>query len=188
MGKKLIGIIITAGLFLGCGASVRQGVPLASYGNYKNLQSTFGDDNALAFNPEEDVEAVLPDMRDLPIPASLKKGKQVRLYTGIIKNTTKYEVEVPSSNSGATLIIPAKGWIEYNSWVRKFDLTAYRDGKPFYCMKIYANPKNYAFMCQKYDFMIEIVKAEPPAKAKKKMKKAIKRKKAPKTEGVEGLG
>jgi len=186
MGKKLIGIILTAGLFFGCGASVREGVPLASYGNYKNLQSTFGDYNPLAFNPEEDVEAALPDMRDLPIPASLKKGKQVRLYTGIIKNTTKYEVEVPSSNSGATLIIPAKGWIEYSAWVRRFKLTAFHEGKPFYCMNIYANPKSYPFMCQKYDFMIEIVKPEPAPKAKKKMKKAIKRKKAP--GGVEGLG
>jgi hypothetical protein len=186
MGKKIICLIILTGLVFGCGASVREGVPLASYGNYKNLQSTLGGDNALAFNPEEDVEAALPDMRDLPVPASLKKGKQVRLYTGIIKNTTKYEVEVPSSNSGATLVIPAKSWIEYTSWVRRFDLTAYHDGKPFYCMKIYANPKTYPFMCQKYDFMIEIVKAEPVPKAKKKAIK--KRKKAPKKEGVEGLG
>ncbi|MEW6659751.1 MAG: hypothetical protein AB1424_13925 [Thermodesulfobacteriota bacterium] len=159
-------------------------MPLVSSDQYNNRTAALGGDNHLVFNPEEDVEAVLPDMRDLPMPASLKKGKNVRLYTGIIKNKTRYDVEVPSSNSGAILIIPAKGWIEYNSWVPRFDLTAYRDGKPFYCMKIFANPKSYPFMCQKYDFMIEIVKAEP--KAKKKMKRAIKKKKLP--GAVEGLG
>jgi len=166
---------------------VREGVPLTSSAQYDNPIAALGGDNALAFNPQEDVEAALPDMRDLPIPASLKKGKQVRLYTGIIKNKTRYDVEVPSGNSDATLIIPARGWIEYNSWVPRFDLTAYRDGKPFYCMKIFANPKSYPFMCQKYDFMVEIVKAEP--KAKRKLKRAIKkRKQAAQKEGAAGIG
>jgi hypothetical protein len=187
MGKKIICLILFAGLVFGCGASVREGVPLTSSSTYKSLADRMDGDNALAFNPQEDVEAALPDMRDLPIPASLNKGKKVRLYTGIIKNKTRYDVEVPSSNSSASLIIPAKGWIEYISWVPRFDLTAYHDGKPFYCMKIYANPKNYSFMCQKYDFLIEIVKAEPASKPKKKMKRAIKKKKKS-PEGVEGVG
>lgn len=186
MGKKIIIFTAFMVFVVGCGASERQGVPLTSYGGQKSLIGSTGSENALAFNPEQDVEAALPDMRDLPIPANLQKGKQVRLYTGIIKNTTKYEVEVPSSNSGATLIIPAKGWIEYTSWVPRFDLTAYYGGKPFYCMKIFANPRNYAFMCQQYDFLVEIVKPEPKSKAKKKMKRAIKKKKAP--EGEEKVG
>jgi hypothetical protein len=185
MKKKLICLIIIAGWLGGCGASVREGVPLTSSNQYNNLATAVGGDNGLAFNPETDVEAALPEMRDLPIPASLKKGKQVRRYTGIIRNKTRYEVEVPSSNSGATLVIPAKGWIEYTAWVPRFDLTAYHDGKPFYCMKIYANPKSYAFMCQKYDFMIDIVKAEPVRKYKKKR---IRKKRTPRSEGVEGLG
>jgi hypothetical protein len=184
MGQKIFCIIILTGLVLGCGASVREGVPLTSSAQYNNLTATLGGDNALVFNPEQDVEAALPDMRDLPIPKSLKKERHVRLYTGIIKNKTRYDVEVPSGNSGATLTIPAKSWIEYTSWSPRFDLTAYRDGKPFYCMKIYANPKSYPFMCQKYDFIIEIVKAEPGPKPKKKAIK--KRKKTSKTEGAEG--
>ena len=65
-----------------------------------------------------------------------------RKYTGIIKNKTAYEVSVPSGNSGATLIIPARGWIEYTSYERHFDLTAYHAGKPFYCMKINADPRD----------------------------------------------
>jgi hypothetical protein len=187
MKRKILCLTILVVFVFGCGASVREGTPLTSSSNYKNLAASMGGDNALAFNPEEDVEAALPEMRDLPIPASLNKGKKVRLYTGIIKNKTRYDVMVPSSNSSASLIIPAKSWIEYSSWVPRFDLTAYHDGKPFYCMKIYANPKNYSFMCQKYDFLIEIVKAEPASKARKKMKRAIKKKKkAP--EGVAGLG
>jgi hypothetical protein len=186
MEKKIICLIITTCWLFGCGATVREGVPLTSYSAKKSLIPGADAENALAFNPKEDVEAALPEMRDLPVPASLKKVKQVRRYTGIIRNKTRYEVEVPSSNSGATLVIPAKGWIEYTAWVPRFDLTAYHDGKPFYCMKIYANPKSYAFMCQKYDFMIEIVKAEPVQKIKKK--RIRRKKRIPKDEGVKGLG
>ncbi len=183
MGKRIIFLTLLILFVFGCtGASVRQGVPLTSYGGQKSLIASAGEENALAFNPQEDVEAALPDMRDLPVPASLLKGRQVRKYTGIIKNTTRYEVEVPSSNSGAILIIPAKGWIEYTSWVPRFDLTAYHDGKPFYCMKIFAHPRDYAFMCQQYDFMVEIVKPEPRWKTKKKMKRAIKKRKTPQVE------
>lgn len=181
MGKKILIFTMLMVFVVGCGMGVseRQGVPLTSYGGQKSLIGSEASDNPLVFNPEQDVEAALPDMRDLPIPVSLQKGKQVRLYTGIIKNKTRYEVEVPSGNSGANLVIPARGWIEYISWVRRFDLTAYHAGKPFYCMKIFAQPRNYAFMCQQYDFMVEIVKPEPKSKAKKKMKRAIKKKKAP---------
>ena len=127
----------------------------------------------------------MPEMRDLPTPSTLKK-ERVRKYTGIIKNKTKYEVVVPSGNSGASLVIPAKGFIEYVSWTRRFDLTVFYDGKPFYCLKIVANPQNYAFMCSKYDFMVDIVKDEPAPKPKKKLKR--KKKIAPKDEGVKAFG
>ncbi len=108
-------------------------------------------------------------------------------YTGIIKNKTACEVSVPSGNSGATLIIPARGWIEYSSYERHFDLTAYHAGKPFYCMKINADPKTYAFMCDKYDFMVEIVKPEPKSTAPgKKMKRYKKRPEC--DQGAQGVG
>lgn len=105
-------------------------------------------------------------------------------YIGVIKNQTRSEVSVPSRNSGATLIIPARGFIEYISYDKDFDLTVYRDGKPFYCLKINAQPHQYAFMCKNdYDFIAEIVKPEPAAKGAKygkyrKMKRAIKKPKS----------
>ena len=46
-------------------------------------------------------------------------------------------------------------------WTRHAEVTAYHDGKPFYCLTLSANPREYPFMCKKYDFMAEIVKPEP---------------------------
>ncbi len=83
---------------------------------------------------------------------------------------------MPSLNSGGTLMIPARGWIEYVAYTKNFDLTVYADGKPFYCLKICADPKQYQYMCKNYDFMAEIVKPEPVVKKGqrgKKMKRAI---------------
>ena len=98
-------------------------------------------------------------------------------YKGIIKNKTRYEVSIPSENSDGTLIVPANSWIEYTIWTHQADVTAYRDGKPFHCLKLTANPKQYPFMCEKYDFMAEIVKPEPAGKYKpmKKRKYRVKK-------------
>ena len=127
----------------------------------------------------------LPQLADLP---RFQKNTRppVGIYTGVIKNNTKYDVSVPSMNSDATLQIPAHGWIEYRAYTRNFDLTVYSDGKPFYCLKICSNPKNYQYACKQYDFIAEIVKPEPTAKAKyRKMKRAIKKPK-PRPEGEQG--
>lgn len=190
MYRKIIPLIILVGLFAGCeggaGSSVRQGRELTSYGAITGVFSTVGSENDLIFSPSE-VESALPAMRDLPVPSTLKKERAYQ-YTGIIKNKTTCEVSIPAGNSGATLIIPPKGWIEYPVWGRRYDVTAYHNGKPFYCLKIYVQPKNYAFMCKKYDFMVEIVKPEPKAKPVYKKKKAIKKKKAQQEEGVKGFG
>jgi len=98
-------------------------------------------------------------------------------YTGIIKNQTRYEVSIPSENSNGTLVIPPNSWIEYTIWTHQADVTAYNDGKPFYCLKLAAHPQEYPFMCKKYDFMAEIVKAEPSGKYKPmKKRKRIKKK------------
>ncbi len=124
----------------------------------------------------------LPDMRDFPMPQ--KQIKAVRQYTGVIKNKTRYDVVVPSANSGATLDVPAKGWIEYTIWTRNYDLTVYRNGKPFYCLKLIAHPGDYPYMCKRYDFMAEIVKPEEGKKYKRsKMKRRIK-KRAPEPEKI----
>ena len=99
-------------------------------------------------------------------------------YTGIIKNKTRYEVSIPSENSDATLMIPPNSWIEYTIWTHQADVTAYYEGKPFYCLKLAAHPQEYPFMCKKYDFMAEIVKPEgtgtgkyKPMKKRKRIKK-----------------
>jgi len=141
----------------------------------------------MVFDPIGDEEAALPEMRDLPVPPRMKKS--ARQYTGIIKNKTGYDVAIPSRNSGATLTIPAKGWTEYISWDKNFDLTVYQEGKPFYCLQIMSHPREYAYMCKKYDFIAEIVKpVAAPAKKPKPVRKKKRLKRKPKSEGVEALG
>jgi hypothetical protein len=144
-----------------------------------------GGDKAPAFAPFDIDTSALPDARDLPRPpAFLKVTHQ---YTGIIKNKTRYDVSVPSANSGATIIIPAQGFIEYTIWNKHSDITAYYNGKPFYCLKVTAHPKNYDYMCKRYDFIAEIVKEEAIQKPKpSKMKKRLRKK--TKVSEVEGLG
>jgi hypothetical protein len=102
-------------------------------------------------------------------------------YEGVIKNHTRYDISIPSDNSGATLVIPAKGWIEYVSWSPNFQMMGYVNGNPLHCQKIQVNPKNYTFMCRSYDFVAEIVAEEKPPKKprpvrKKRQKKEVKAK------------
>ena len=74
-------------------------------------------------------------------------------------------------------MIPPHSWIEYTMWTRRANVTAYHEGKPFYCLKLLADPSEYPFMCEKYDFMAEIVKPEPAGKYKpmKKRKYRVKK-------------
>jgi hypothetical protein len=125
----------------------------------------------LRFDPLTPGVSALPGRGELPIPANLRENERARRYTGIIKNKTRYEVSVPSENSDATVIIPPHSWIEYTMWTRRANVTAYHDGKPFYCLKLWADPSEYPFMCKKYDFMAEIVKPEPAPSKYKPMKK-----------------
>ena len=182
MDKKIIALIVAVFCFIGCGAgnftragdNSRTPAPAVSTDSPKAVGT-----NNLVFDPVAFDASAFPARSDLPFPASLKKQKKeeaTQQYTGIIKNKTRYEVSVPSENSGATLIIPAHSWIEYTIWTRRADVTAYHDGKPFYCLKLAANPREYPFMCSKYDFMAEIDKPEPagkykPMKKRKRVKK-----------------
>ena len=125
----------------------------------------------LMFDPLTPDPSALPGRGELPVPANLRYNETARRYTGIIKNKTRYEVSVPSENSDGTLIIPPHSWIEYTIWTRRANVTAYNDGKPFYCLKLWADPSEYPFMCKKYDFMAEIVKPEPAPSKYKPMKK-----------------
>jgi hypothetical protein len=121
-------------------------------------------------------------------PTVMPEVPDGRPYTGIIKNRTRYKVSIPSDNSDATLIIPPYGWIEYTIWTHKFDVAAYHNGDPFYCLKLVAHPQEYTFKCKKYDFMAEIVKPEPVRRYKPVRKKRIKKRRQKADQGVKGLG
>lgn len=119
--------------------------------------------------------------QEVGLPATSPIG-EIREYKGIIKNQTKCDVDIPSANSGATLTVPAKGWIEYTIWQEHYNVAAYHEGKPFYCLKLDAKPQAYPFKCKNYDFMAEIIKPEPagaatgPSKLKpRKIKRRVKK-------------
>jgi hypothetical protein len=202
MDKRIIAVVAAAaamGLWcFGCApGSVPGGItnvrPESAYDTFNPSATpppaqTVGSSD-LVYDPSRTDPSAFPALGDLPYPEGMKKAKAVRRYTGIIKNQTRYEVEVASENSDATLTIPPHSWIEYTMWTPRASVTAYRDGKPFYCLKILAQPREYAFMCSKYDFMAEIVKPEPVVKKKyRKLKRRIR--KVPKecAEGTKGLG
>jgi hypothetical protein len=168
MNKKIIALTALAFLCLGYVAAYAQGG--AALAVSPNTPTAMGSSN-LVFDPVAIDRSALPDLRDLPYSDSFKKQESARKYTGIIKNKTRYEVSVPSENSDATLIIPAHSWIEYTMWTRSANVTAYHNGKPFYCLKLWADPSEFSFMCNKYDFMAEIVKSEEAAGKYKPMKK-----------------
>jgi hypothetical protein len=168
MNKKIIALTALSFLCLGYVAAHAQGG--AGLAVSSNSPTAVGSSN-LVFDPVAIDRSALPELRDLPYPDSCKKQESARKYTGIIKNKTGDEVSVPSENSDATLVIPPHSFIEYTMWTRRADVTAYRDGKPFYCLKLWADPNEFSFMCNKYDFMAEIVKPEPAAGRYKPMKK-----------------
>ncbi|MBU4231156.1 MAG: hypothetical protein KKD99_08235 [Proteobacteria bacterium] len=178
MNKKIIAVAALAFLCLGYVAANAQGAgdysrtpaPAVSTGASKAVGTT-----DLFFDPLTPDPSALPGGGVLPVPANLRDNETPRRYTGIIKNKTRYEVSLPSENSDGTLVIPPHSWIEYTMWTRRANVTAYHDGKPFYCLKLYADPREYPFMCEKYDFMAEIVKPEPAAGKYKPMKKRQRR-------------
>lgn len=179
MNKKLILVIASMVFLLVCAINLhaQQFIPQPPKSNVFE-PPTSGVDTS-----------VLPDMRDLPVPGIPQKAEKELPYIGIIKNKTRYDVSVPSRNSAATLIIPARSFIEYISYEKDFDVTVYRNGKPFYCLKITAHPREYAYMCRNdYDFIAEIVKPEPVGRQQgyKKMKRAIKKSKSLREKDVTG--
>jgi len=114
-------------------------------------------------------QAQAPDLEPLPP------------YVGIIKNNSTHDISVPSENSLATLIVPAKGWIEYTVWDPKFDLVPYYKGKPFACEKVVVTPDAFPYMCTKYHFLVELKVSEPAPAQKwydKKYKKRYRRPRA----------
>ena len=179
MNSKIICLLSALVVFAGCvqnfPSTVTTPYPPHTYNPLVTHIPLGGNPNP-TFDPLEVEKAAMPELKDLPSTPIVDRAGPARKYTGIIKNKTRYEVSVPSGNSGATLIIPARGWIEYTAYARHFDLTAYHDGKPFYCMNINASVGDYPYMCDRYDFMVEIVKPEPKSTAPGKKMKRYKKK------------
>jgi hypothetical protein len=132
------------------------------------------------------VAAVDPDAQTDLLASS--ESQDVRPYTGIIRNKTRYEISIPSENSRGTVLIPPDGWIEFTIWTQHSNLTAYHHGQPFYCLNIFAHPQEYTYMCKKYDFMAEIIKEEPVIRYQPIPKPRPIKKKPKCDDGVEGLG
>ena len=182
MKKTIIAVVAISFWCFGYPGAHAQGA-----GDYNRVPSTAAANSGLpavgvsglVFDPLTPDASALPGRGELPFPANLRNNETARRYTGIIKNKTQYEVSVPSENSDATLVIPPHSWIEYTMWTRRANVTAYHDGKPFYCLTLSADLGEYPFMCSRYDFMAEIVKPEPagsagkykPMKKRKRLKK-----------------
>jgi hypothetical protein len=119
--------------------------------------------------------SVLPHPADLPT-ASPKQAR--RKYVGLIQNFTNYDISIPSDNSGATLIVPAQGWLEYINWGSDVRLKGFVNGKQVYYQSLKAQPGKFKYMGNKYDFMAEIQappepvpEAKPYCPPKRKLKK-----------------
>jgi len=91
-------------------------------------------------------------------------------YTGMIKNSTRADISVPSGNSDATLVIPPGGWMEHTVWKPEFTMTAYVNGQPYSCQKVVVARHSFVRQCVEYDFLAEVLPQEQP-KAKKHYRK-----------------
>jgi hypothetical protein len=87
-------------------------------------------------------------------------------YTGVIYNRTGYDIWIPSLNSSATLLVPARGWIEYTVWSPTFEVLGYVNGKLDWCQRITVTPGALQFLCKRYDFSAEIRSPVPVRKIK----------------------
>ena len=151
MDKKII-FLILAMVWLVVGFPINQVQRAYAY----PVGASANGNACKGFEPVKGDSGALRNRQELSTPEAVGPYAWPRQYTGIIKNKSNCDVSLYSHNSDAILIIPAHSWIEYSAWVRQFGVTAYCDGKPFYCLNICANPSTYPFMCKKYDFMVEI--------------------------------
>jgi hypothetical protein len=84
-------------------------------------------------------------------------GKDIRPYVGLIRNFSAVAVSIPSHDSGATLILPPQGQMEYSVWEPNFDIFGYVDGKQVYFKNIKIKPnKKFSYFGKSYDFLAEV--------------------------------
>ena len=175
MLKKIILILVIKFFLIGCAVDrhrqeiVYENGKLQKYLYLDDIQGRkdSGPENASVFLDVLDIikrsdAQALPELRDLPFASdNLKKRKRTRLYTGLIQNYANYDITVPSENSGASLRVPAQGWLEYIAWSPTIHLAGYVEGKQVYYQKIVVQPKKYKYMGKEYDFVAEIKPPEP---------------------------
>lgn len=102
----------------------------------------------------------LPRLEDLPRPPSRQLPD--RKYVGIVQNLTSYDISIPSSNSGAVLVVPAKGWLEYEAWDARIKLEGFVNGRQVYAQTLQAKPRRYEYFGKYYDF-VATIRPEPCA-------------------------
>ncbi len=88
-------------------------------------------------------------------------GQEIRPYVGLLQNYSTMDISIPSQDSDATLILPARGTMEYTAWKPNFTLIGFVDGKEVFCQHVRVQPQRYTFFCKNYDFLAEIM-AEAP--------------------------
>ncbi len=49
------------------------------------------------------------------------RGQDIRPYVGLIRNFSALDISIPSEDSDATLILPARGQMEYTVWKPNFN-------------------------------------------------------------------
>lgn len=84
------------------------------------------------------------------------RGQDIRPYVGLIRNFSALDISIPSADSSATLILPARSQIEYTVWQPSVDIFGYVKGKQVYYDKFRIGRQKYTFMGKSYDFLAEV--------------------------------
>jgi hypothetical protein len=84
------------------------------------------------------------------------RGREIQPYAGLIRNFSAYDISIPSEDSSSTLILPARGQLEYTVWKPDVKLFGYIDGIRVYYKSLRVEPKKYTFMGKTYDFLAEV--------------------------------
>jgi hypothetical protein len=85
------------------------------------------------------------------------RGGDIHPYVGLIRNFSDASISIPSQDSDATLILPARGQMEYTVWKPNFDIFGYMEGKQVYYKNIRIEPKKkFTFFGRTYDFLAEV--------------------------------
>ena len=95
--------------------------------------------------------------RPEPAPDIEIGGQDIHPYKGLLRNFSSMDVSIPSQNSGATLILPAGGQMEYIVWKPNFDIFGYVERTQVYYKNITIGPSTkYNFFGKTYDFLAEV--------------------------------